>query len=240
MRRETVTDQDLRLLRRLIDPARPSSPDEDIAQSLLVDLAELIGCEDVTLQVMDFRARYARVQSTYDEGDDDPELENLFWETFWDCLSCSYPQRTGDSQVTRDSDFHTGFPDPFLEAIGRPHEMLVPLPVPDRLDHRLLLFRHGGPDFSERDVLLLTLLQPHLTELHTRQLRRQRGMRDLTPRQWEILRLVASGCTNRQVGRALGLTERTVSKHLENIYLRVGAQSRTEAIAAAGIRVATR
>ena len=37
--------------------------------------------------------------------------------------------------------------------------------------------------------------------------------------------------SNRQVGRQLGLSENTVRKHLENAYARVGAQSRTEAIA---------
>ena len=26
--------------------------------------------------------------------EDDPELEELFWQGFWDCLACSYPQRT--------------------------------------------------------------------------------------------------------------------------------------------------
>jgi DNA-binding NarL/FixJ family response regulator len=113
------------------------------------------------------------------------------------------------------------------------HEMLVPLPVVASDDHRLLLFRFDGSDFTERDLLLLTLLRPHITELHARQLQRQRGARDLTPRQWEVVRLVAAGSTNRGIARALGLTEGTVAKHLENIYVRLGAASRTEAVAAA-------
>jgi Bacterial regulatory proteins, luxR family len=37
----------------------------------------------------------------------------------------------------------------------------------------------------------------------------------LTPRHWELLRLVAAGHTNAQIGRRLGVTERTVRKHLE-------------------------
>lgn len=125
--------------------------------------------------------------------------------------------------MTRTSDFGANASE-YLSAVGAPHEMLVPLPLPDRLDHRLLLWREIGPDFTERDLLLMTLLRPHVTEMHARQLRRQRGTPELTPRQREILRLVAAGCTNRQVGRALGLTERTVGKHLENVYLRLGAR----------------
>lgn len=237
MERQTVTEREIRLLKRILDTDRPCGREQDVAPSLLEDIAELIGCDDVTLQVMDYPRRYVRVQSAYDEEDDDPELEELFWQGFWDCLACSYPQRTGSTDVTRASDFDANASE-YLSAVGAPHEMLVPLPLPDRLDHRLLLWRDIGPDFTERDLLLMTLLRPHVTEMHARQLRRQRGTPELTPRQREILRLVAAGCTNRQVGRALGLTERTVGKHLENVYLRLGAQSRTEAIAAAGVLAA--
>lgn len=236
LERQTVTARDLRLLRRVIDPDRPAGPQHDIAQSLLDDVAELIGCDRVALQVMDYPRRDIRVQwssGVDDEGDEDPQLEALFWRDFWDCLSCSYPQRTGDTRVTRSSDFDVQ-PGEWLLARGLHPEMVVPLPLMDPLDHRLLLARFEGPDFSERDLLLMTLLRPHIAEMHTDQMRRQRGSMELTPRQWSILRMVASGCTNRQVGRALGLTERTVAKHLENIYQRLGVQSRTEAIAAAG------
>jgi DNA-binding CsgD family transcriptional regulator len=220
-----------------VDPERPCEPGLDIAQSLLEDVAALVGCEDVTLQVMDYPSRYLRLQSPFDEEEEEPELEALFWQGFWECLACSYPQRTGRTEVTRTSDFGRNTNE-YLSTQGGCSEMVVPLPVPDKFDHRLLLFRTTGPDFTERDLLLMTLLQPHVTEMHSRQLRRQRGTPDLTPRQWEILRLVAAGCTNRQVGRALGLTERTVGKHLENIYQRLGAQSRTEALAAASVQAA--
>jgi hypothetical protein len=40
----------------------------------------------------------------------------------------------------------------------------------------------------------------------------------------------ASGHTNRQIARDLGLSEGTVRKHLENIYRQLGAQSRTQAV----------
>lgn len=237
MEGQTVTEREIRLLKRILDTDRPCGLEQDVAPWLLEDIAELIGCDDVTLQVMDYPRRYVRVQSAHDE-EGGPELEELFWQGFWDCLACSYPQRTGSTDVTRASDFD-GNASEYLAAVGAPHEMLVPLPLPDRLDHRLLLWRDTGPDFTERDLLLMTLLRPHVTEMHARQLRRQRGTPELTPRQGEILRLVAAGCTNRQVARALGLTERTVGKHLENVYLRLGAQSRTEAIAAAGVLAAT-
>lgn len=244
MERLTVTNQDMRRVEGLLDPRLPCGPEDDIAPGFLEALRDMIGCDDVTLQVMDLDRRYIRMQESVDEPALDPdleaELERVFWEGFWEALGCSYPQRTGDTRVTRGSDFNAASSpvSEYEEMVGsQAFEMLVPLPmsVPDGLDHRLLLFRNEGPDFTGRDVLLMELLRPHIIEMHARQLRRQQGKPELTRRQWEILRLVATGCTNRQAANALRLSERTITKHLENIYQRLNVQSRTEAIRAAGI-----
>ena len=50
----------------------------------------------------------------------------------------------------------------------------------------------------------------------------------LTPREKEVLRLVADGRTNDEVGVALGVTSKTVEAHLGRIFERTGVQSRTE------------
>ncbi|MGD8201274.1 response regulator transcription factor [Ornithinimicrobium sp. W1679] len=50
----------------------------------------------------------------------------------------------------------------------------------------------------------------------------------LTPRQTQVVALVALGLTNEQAARRLGLSPRTVRKHLESLFARTGATSRTE------------
>ncbi|HVU73946.1 MAG TPA: response regulator transcription factor, partial [Mycobacteriales bacterium] len=55
----------------------------------------------------------------------------------------------------------------------------------------------------------------------------------LTPRELEVLRLVAEGLSNRQVGKALFISEKTASVHVSNILSKLGAASRTEAAAVA-------
>jgi len=85
--------------------------------------------------------------------------------------------------------------------------------------------------FSEREKAMLALARPHVAELHARRDRELRGEPNLTPRQWEVLRQVATGASNTQIARALGLSEATVRKHLENVFLRLNVQSRTEAVA---------
>ncbi|MBF9030408.1 PAS domain-containing protein [Rhodobacterales bacterium HKCCE3408] len=53
----------------------------------------------------------------------------------------------------------------------------------------------------------------------------------LTKRQVDILRLAAAGASNREIGRALELSEGTVKQHMTRIFRRLGVQNRTEAAA---------
>jgi DNA-binding NarL/FixJ family response regulator len=51
----------------------------------------------------------------------------------------------------------------------------------------------------------------------------------LSPRELEVLRLVAQGLANKQIGRSLGISERTVKVHLGNVFRRIGVGDRTSA-----------
>jgi DNA-binding CsgD family transcriptional regulator len=53
----------------------------------------------------------------------------------------------------------------------------------------------------------------------------------LTPREREVLACVARGLTNAQVARELWLAPSTVRKHLENVYAKLGVNTRTAAVA---------
>jgi len=90
--------------------------------------------------------------------------------------------------------------------------------------------RGPGPDFSERDRALLTLLRPHLHQAYLEVERRRHPVPRLTPRQNDLLHLVAAGHTNTQIARRLGISEGTVRTHLENIYERLQVSSRTAAV----------
>lgn len=52
---------------------------------------------------------------------------------------------------------------------------------------------------------------------------------DLTGREMDVLRLVVAAKTNQEIGRALGISAKTVEKHLENIFAKLGVASRVEA-----------
>ena len=57
------------------------------------------------------------------------------------------------------------------------------------------------------------------------------GAGGLTARELEVLRLVASGGTNRAIASELSISEKTVARHLSNIFLKLGLSSRAAATA---------
>jgi non-specific serine/threonine protein kinase len=54
------------------------------------------------------------------------------------------------------------------------------------------------------------------------------GSDQLTARQREVAALIARGLSNRQIGRSLVITERTVAAHIEHILNKLGFVSRTQ------------
>ncbi|WP_324499193.1 response regulator transcription factor [Nocardioides sp.] len=57
----------------------------------------------------------------------------------------------------------------------------------------------------------------------------QREQAPLTPREREVIAAIASGATNRQIARELGVSERTARTHVSNILAKLGLASRTQA-----------
>jgi DNA-binding CsgD family transcriptional regulator len=238
----TIRERDLRSLLALLDPSRLTAPDEEFPASFMEDLAKLIPCGTASFIISDNVNQYQRVQqvdiSEVDPPTDAEEIWQMFWGAYWQEGGCGYPEATGDREtVVRDSDLITqrdkaktlmGEHD---RLFGTRHEVMVSLPPIGHLERRMLLNRKSGRDFSDREVMLLQLLRPHLVAVHARQQVRRSGIPDLTPRQWEIIRLLKAGLSNTQVARNLKVSEATVRKHLENIYRRLDVTSRTAALA---------
>ncbi len=243
----TVSGDDLCTLAAIVTAERADLPAHGLPPSLLSDLMDQIHCDAVTFDGFDSRRRsYWFAQAIPDDGDQDGDqaLDQAHWQHYWDSLVCSYPDRTGDLRsVVKIADFYsarqwrsTGMYCDVYRPMGFEHELQLCLPEPPGPSRgpgrtaRLYLFRSSGPDFSERDRALLTLIRPHLHQAYLDAERRRASVSPLTPRQTGLLGLVADGHTNAQIARRLGLSEGTVRTHLENIYSRLQVSNRTAAV----------
>jgi DNA-binding CsgD family transcriptional regulator len=246
-----ASDQDLRALAAIVSQDRPDLPAGEglLPPSLLADLMGQIPCDGISVEHYDTIRQVHRWLQGSDEDDDAgvPEGWNrVFWTHYWNCLLCNHPVRAGDLRaVVKTSDFYsarqwhsTGMYIDCIRPQGLEHHLGVTLrELPEMAGPgryvRLFLHRGPGPDFSERDRALLVLLRPHLHQACLDAERCRHPVPRLTPRQNDLLHLVAAGHTNTQIARRLGISEGTVRTHLENIYERLGVSSRTAAVARA-------
>jgi DNA-binding CsgD family transcriptional regulator len=235
-----LSDTDLHALLEVVNVSLDDLPAAGFPLVLLQQLCEIVSCDMVSTCVnLGRKSDDAWEQELpFSSVDADPEL---FWQHYQAFEACSYPDRTGDTNsVTKISDFYsqreyhqTGMYNDYSRLFGVEHEIMVTLPLGHQRSVRVLFARGDGSDFTERDRAVLTLLRPHLDEILRRSDAARRGAPDLTPRQWELLRLVAGGYTNMQIARRLVVSEATVRKHLENIFQRLDVPNRTAAVACA-------
>lgn len=148
-------------------------------------------------------------------------------------------RRTGELVPLRLSDVASRYASP--PAYGRTGAnriLAIPLAITPQHISSLALMR-SGPDFTVRDVELARVLQPMLSGLYALRDRItghapispcvDLGVR-LTARELGVLDLMASGLIAAAIARQLGISPRTVSKHIENIYRKLGAHDRTSAV----------
>ena len=130
-----------------------------------------------------------------------------------------------------------------LHDDGNGHLMAVPI----HLDEKTLVsfVFNRRQDFDARERNRLELIRQHLGDLYLL----ARAVDDaraawgvprpgadpspdpaLTPRESEVLRWLGSGKTDRDIAEILGISPRTVHKHLQRIYEKLGVETRTAAV----------
>ncbi len=111
----------------------------------------------------------------------------------------------------------------WLVQAQRDGEQTLPL-----ADGRQLLARHmGASGLAESMLLLSHAAAEAAAPRHLQQVA-------LTPRETEVLSWLTKGKTNRDIADILGMSPRTVNKHLEHIFEKLGVETRTAAAAIAG------
>jgi DNA-binding CsgD family transcriptional regulator len=147
------------------------------------------------------------------------------------------------SDLVADGEFRrTPLFNDYYRVIGIDRCMATPIHV---RNHTIVSFvlNRSGRDFSDRDRDVLESIRPHLGHLY-RITRNAQGPRAawgvpsadpavdprLTERERQVLDWLAGGKTDRDIADILGISHRTVHKHLQRIYEKLGVENRTAAV----------
>lgn len=125
-------------------------------------------------------------------------------------------------------------------------QLAVLLDARGAAQHRLIAFNRSRRGFGARDRAAAAAFVPHLRQAirYRRRLARLRAAAALvdrvevadsawsrlTPRELEIIDFLASGATDGRIGRILGISGRTVGKHLEHIYRKLEVPGRAAVV----------
>jgi DNA-binding CsgD family transcriptional regulator len=243
---ERLSTSDHEAILGFLDLAYAAAAPDPFPTDVLESLSCLVPCDHVTFAELDRIRKEAIAAVSYGEPPDGASAETL-WRLVHEHPLC---QRTisGHFDAVKISDFLT-------RQEFRRREIYYDWFVPWETEHELEVgirsplwhtktfsFARGKewPDFDERDRCVLNVLQPHLTHMYRNAKLRGQVLDDsddaavaagLTAREREVLALVREGKTNAQIAAELWIAPGTVRKHLENIYEKLGVQSRTAALA---------
>ena len=124
-------------------------------------------------------------------------------------------------------------PDPLARWIRAQHDCLMSVQALDRTTQPLRVQK-------EKSSLVVRLMQSTpavavvlLEERSTASMARTSSISGITPRENEILHWIREGKRNSEIGTILDLSTRTVGKHLEHIFEKLGVETRTAAARAA-------
>jgi DNA-binding CsgD family transcriptional regulator len=132
---------------------------------------------------------------------------------------------------------HSALYGEYYRRIGIDHVVAVPIAVDSRTLVSFVLNRKRR-DFSDREVALLDVVGGLLARQYRRvsaATRASEGARPgpaaalLTAREREVVGWVAAGKTDRDIAALLGCSHRTIQKHLERSYVKLGVETRTAA-----------
>jgi DNA-binding CsgD family transcriptional regulator len=244
--------QTLRRAVQLVDVLADLDDPGDFAELMLPQLARLVGCDVITYNEIGLEAGQVRY-ADYPCGIRDPALGEVFAAHVHEHPLVTYYRQSHDPGPAKISDFlsqrqfHSlGLYTDFYRTLAVEHQIAVALPTPGTQVVGVA-FNRGRTDFSESDRAVLSALHgPLMAGLERARARHRARLAlaaphpasdaepsGLTDREAQILRLVAAGRTNMAIARTLDVSPRTVAKHLEHVYRKLGVTSRAAAVSRA-------
>lgn len=202
---------------------------DDFMRALVLALNDYVAAELATLWVCDLRTGHLQV---LDLAGERPGADALA------CLDRHFLARSRVGNGVLHGDY--------CQRLGFEYALAVPLASDCRIRVNMVLSRRGF-DFSERDRQRLDLLRPHLAFFYHHACQAAGtsggetqaphllaspdiGPSGLTAREIAVMHWLACGKTDAEIAALLSISPRTVQKHLEHVYVKLGVETRTAAV----------
>jgi DNA-binding CsgD family transcriptional regulator len=145
--------------------------------------------------------------------------------------------RRGSGTALRRSDLQNDYEfqrlgtyQPIYSALGIRRQLAMSL-RPSAERRVSILFNRGDPDFTGHDVAVAEALRPRMERALRRFAPPNVRREAVSPREADVMDLLCRGLTDRQIATRLGISPRTVDKHLEHAYVKLGVRCRVQAAA---------
>jgi DNA-binding CsgD family transcriptional regulator len=213
---------------------------------LLPRLTELIGCDIATYHKMKSEPHVLGDYTEYPSGSLDPAAVEVYRAHLPEHPLVIH-HRAGGRGPAKISDMVSR---PGFRKLGIYNEYFRHIPTDDQIAFSVPGTRDGevigitlsrsDREFGEADSAVLSSVTAPVTNALRRSATRHRarsavaaklhGLADLTSREAQVLELAAAGRTNRAIARAMNVSPRTIAKHLEHTYRKLGVTSRAAAV----------
>jgi DNA-binding CsgD family transcriptional regulator len=243
-----VSLEKLQRATQLIDNLADTEQSDSLLNVMLPGIADLVGCDIVTYNEIAGVSGDPGYYLGYPDGSIDPARLAAFEAHLPEHPLLIHYRANGVREPAKISDFlsqqrfhRLGLYSEFFRHF--PVEYQIAFNLTDTADGRLtaIALNRAGSDFSEDDRDLLNALSAPLGNALRRGRERQSagaalmaagsdGLAGLTDREAQVLQLAARGRTNRSIARTFDVSPRTVAKHLEHVYRKLGVTSRAAAV----------
>jgi DNA-binding CsgD family transcriptional regulator len=240
----SVSAAQVRVLLDLLAELHECPDEAHLRDHLTESVGRLVSCDLVSLNYIDMDGSNGGTRTSFNGGfTAGIELGKAFDE-----FADQHPLvlemiRTGDSAPRRMSDFISV---PRFKKLDLYQHVFVPLESLHQIGFSLVTspslvigigLNRRRNDFSDSQLELVRLLHRQLpaafSHVATRARMQPPSQFGLTDRELELWSMLAEGLSNAAIAQRLFISRRTVEKHLENLYLKLGVRSRWAALAMA-------
>jgi DNA-binding CsgD family transcriptional regulator len=239
------------MLRCGLQAARAMVADEPFEMDLAKALCRTVGADSAVVNMWRGRPHATPILTVAGQPPIPAGELDAWTNQFADHPYFTHLLTTGDPHAYRTSDFmpmrrfrQTAVYRELLAHYRLPHHLIVTLRLTDE-DLVIVGLLRSLHDFSDREVGAVEQLRRPLSvalacqeEMHAIQARippealhGAPGDLRLTQRENQVLALVATGYTNDQAARRLGISTRTIRKHLEAVFAKAHVTNRAAAVA---------